>query len=258
LASAGGDVALEVPVGVDAVAWACAYHAASPRAHGPFVVVDGTRAAATELGAAVSRPMLRAAGGTLMVQNVAALPHAAQDALAIKLSERAAAPLGEAAFAFVGSSAEPPGVLLERRELSRALAQLLIGRELSVPTLAERPEDRRGLILDRLCSSGVRRAGAPLGIDPEALQVLVDHDWPGNETELHDVIDRAARRAAGERITIADLVAAGFDLASFDEPPPAPPRFSVLPRQRSERVRTEPEPDEGTRSRPAPRRRRRR
>ncbi len=261
-ASAGTDLALRVPVGIDPLPYACAYHVASSRARGPLVVVDGTLAAAAVPRDPALSPGLRAAGGTLCVLHAAALPLAAQDALAIELSRRGptsaedAALLGDFGFAFLTTLSAPPEVLVERRELSRALAQFLIGRELSVPALAERPEDLRGLILERLCQTGERRAGAPLGIDLDALRLLVDHDWPGNDAELFAVIDRAAQHARGERVGVADLEAAGFEPEALEGPAESADRFAAAPRRRSERVRAQPETDAEA-LRPARRRRRR-
>ncbi|HTV21439.1 MAG TPA: hypothetical protein VMG12_22280, partial [Polyangiaceae bacterium] len=44
--TAGSDVVLELPVGVDAIGYAALAHAASPRRGGPFVMLDGTQSSA--------------------------------------------------------------------------------------------------------------------------------------------------------------------------------------------------------------------
>ncbi len=217
LGASGSDVALEVPVGVEPLGFAALVHLASPRRGGPFVVVDGTSASAhdpAQFRADGDTPLERARTGTLLVLNAASLPMAAQDALAVALSERpsnddAAAGKG-LSFSLVASLPRSSGELLEQRQVSRALARFLIPNAVALPRLVERPEDLRGLILDALCKSGVRFDGQTLGIEPRALSALVDHTWPGNGRELLSVVERAAHAAVGERVRMSDLEVAGF------------------------------------------------
>jgi DNA-binding NtrC family response regulator len=214
-----------VPVGADQLGWVCAFHRASPRRTGPLVIVDGTASTAhpAELWSdPFDAPSARADGGTLVVLNVAGLPQAAQDALAVALSRRAS---GGLSLGLVATLPEPPERLLEERLLSRALAQFLLPNVLRLPRLVERPEDLRALIMDRLCRSGVRFGGAPLGIEPQALSRLVDYTWPGNEAELRSVVERAAHAATGERVSVADLRTIGFEVALSETQPPG----STLP-----------------------------
>jgi hypothetical protein len=209
LAALGSDVALEVPAGIDPLGYAAFVHTKSTRAAGPFVIVDGTAASAFDAARFVSAadaPVARARGGTLVVSNPASLPMAVQDALAVTLSERA----GNAAFACVVTLPSAVGELIEQRHLSRALARFLVPNAVTLPTLAERPEDLRGLVLDKLCRAGLRFDGQTLGIEPRALGMLVDYEWPGNMRELEDVVERAARAARGERVRVVDLEAIGF------------------------------------------------
>lgn len=271
-ARAGRDVALELPVGVDALGYAALVHASGPQRGGPFVVLDGTEASAHEPSryrTGGDTPLERARGGTLLLLNVASLPSGAQDALAVALSERAPG-AGGAAFAFVASAPRPVAELLDGGQLTRALGRLLLPGAVAVPPLVERPEDLRGLVLDALCKSGVRFDGQTIGIEPRALAALIDHPWPGNTRELVSVVERAARVAAGERVRLADLEAVGF-ASALDEPEPAP-ALGSRPRRASGALRVAreglddgralaaDEPLGGDSARPAPsvRRRRRR
>jgi DNA-binding NtrC family response regulator len=156
-------------------------------------------------------PVRRAQGGTLVVLNAAALPVAAQNALARALWQRSA-PSDAATPPAVLFATLPAGpqALLEARALSLTLAQYLLPQRLALPALCERPEDLRGLILDRLLRAGGRAFAQPLGIEPSALAQLVEYAWPGNDAELHGVIDRAARRAKGERVMLQDLMSSGL------------------------------------------------
>jgi DNA-binding NtrC family response regulator len=189
-------------------------------------------------------------GGTLLLINAAAMPHDAQDALAIALSSRPT--VGGESYGLIATVAAPPKELLEARHLSRALAQFLVPTVVRLPELIERAEDLRGLIMDRLCRSGTRYAGEPLGIEPQAMSLLVDHDWPGNDAELESVVERAAHVARGERVSVADLASVGFVKPAHESEPVA-----VLPRRRSERPPGAPVLEEVA-ARPLARRRRRR
>jgi DNA-binding NtrC family response regulator len=232
LTAAGSDVALEVPLGIDALGHAALVHLGGGRRGGPFVIVDGTAAGAHHAGQfepGAETPLERARAGTLVVLNVASLPMAAQDALAVALSERPGADGGQGVpFGLVASLPRPAADLLEARHLSRALARFLIPNQVALPSLDERPEDLRGLVLDALCRSGVRFDGQTIGIEPRALSLLVDHTWPGNVRELQHVVERAAHAATGERVRVIDLEAAGFSAASpaargSDSLPPGSP-----------------------------------
>jgi len=86
-------------------------------------------------------------------------------------------------------------------ELLRRLEPLGI----DVPPLRDRAEDLQSLVLvalDRAC----RVAGRPvMGIDPDALEALAAHDWPGNLRELASVIDRAVADARGKNVKLGDV-----------------------------------------------------
>jgi DNA-binding NtrC family response regulator len=226
LAAAGSDVALEVPVGVDALGHAALVHLGSPRRAEPFVIVDGTAANARD--PAQFRPgadtfITRARAGTLAVLNAASLPLVVQDALAVALSERPAAGVEQAPpFALVASLPRSAAELLDARQLSSALARFLVPNAVALPRLDERREDLRGLVLDALCRSGVRFDGQTLGVEPSALSVLLDHPWPGNGRQLADIVERAARAAVGARVRIEDLAATGFSAASAGSPARTP------------------------------------
>jgi two-component system response regulator AtoC len=76
---------------------------------------------------------------------------------------------------------------------------------LTIPPLRERRED-----IPRLARSFLARRKR--GIDAKAMQMLVEHEWPGNIRELRNVIERAALIEEGDVITPAALppLAAGI------------------------------------------------
>src|SRR5262249_61013193 len=72
------------------------------------------------------------------------------------------------------------------------------------PPLRERLEDIPALaahFLDRLAEGGSARKQ----VSPEALELLLQHSYPGNVRELRNVIERAHALGEGEVIRPADL-----------------------------------------------------
>jgi DNA-binding NtrC family response regulator len=125
------------------------------------------------------------------------------------------------------------------QQLVPALVPILRAHLLRLPTLRERGEDLRGLVLDRLLRSGVRRQGQPLGIEPQALALLLSYAWPGNDAELRGLVERAALLATRERVSLADLLAAGFveaPEAELEQSAGAEPAPRAAP-SRSQRMR---------------------
>ncbi|MEY2934488.1 MAG: hypothetical protein RL033_5237, partial [Pseudomonadota bacterium] len=228
-AAAARDVSLDVPVGVDALAWACAFHQTGTGRTGPLVVSDGTTSATHPVAYwnhETDAPTRRAEGGTLVVLHVTALPEEAQVALSNALSQRPAQ--GSRPCVLVATLSEPPEQALQQGRLVAQLAWYLVPFSLRVPALRERAEDLRGLVLAQLLASGVRRKGQPLGVEPQALAALTAHDWPGNDAELALVVQRAARAASSERVSLADLEVAAF------QPAPVALAAQVVPPAASE------------------------
>jgi hypothetical protein len=243
----GAPISLLAPAGVEAIGWAAHAHLASGRSAGAFVVVDGTNSVehAREIWLDTERsPLVLSDGGTLTILDVAVLPLEIQDLIAQSFSRRAATP--------AVSSIAKPGLcvtlrvplarLLEEQRLSRDLARWLGESEVVLPSLAERSEDLQALALEALSRVGLSQRGEPLGIEPAALRLLAEHDWPGNELEFRARLLSAARRTNGAVVRAEDLLATGFAPAQpfavdLDlTPPPAllarRPRPRRMPRGR--------------------------
>jgi len=87
-----------------------------------------------------------------------------------------------------------------REDLYFRLSKFLI----AAPPLRERQEDIPRLI--RYVMQNIAGHGkTPLGIDPEAEEILCEYSWPGNVRELENIINRAYILADGGRITMADI-----------------------------------------------------
>ncbi len=193
-------------------------HAASGRRDGAFVVAECAAVRPERSDAAVfgeadeAHPgwLRLAEGGTLLLSDVPALSLEAQAKLAETLATRRAV-LADGTGSYsvdarvIATSRVPLAELVALGAFDVELARRLEPLVLEVPPLRERREDLPSLVLlalDRVC----RVTGRPvLGIDREALDVLVEHDWPGNLAELSSVIERAVASADDRNVRIGDL-----------------------------------------------------
>src|SRR5215210_7325632 len=89
--------------------------------------------------------------------------------------------------------------------------------ELSIPPLAERPEDVLPLAEKFLRDLSPSPSGAVWRLASGARERLLRPSWPGNVRELENALRRAVLVAAGDTIGAADL-----GLAAAEEPPAVP------------------------------------
>lgn len=217
-------IVLFAPPGVDPAPWAAISHLASPGAGGPLVIVDAATAAAHEdaLWTDPERsPLTLADGGTLVILDAAALPRAAQEHVSRAASRRGgdgSSPIPRARLV-VSVRAPIPRLVAEDR-LAKSLGAVLGEQHVELPPLSARAEDLRALALERLSAAGMRSRGVPLGIDAAALSLLLEHQFPGNDAELRDVLVRAAEVAQGPVVTVKDLAAIGFPAQRTSTVPP--------------------------------------
>jgi hypothetical protein len=224
LGRAGSGFALVTPPGVDPIGWAAHAHLASGRAGGAFVIADATLPAERGLerwNDPEHSPTRLANGGTLVILGVDALPLPIQEHVASLLAARGGAESVLSAPVLIASVHAPLAPLVELGKLVPALARWCES-ELRLPSLGERAEDLRALVLDGLARASLRLGREPLGADAGALRLLVEHTWPGNELELDAVLLRAARVALGPAVTADDLAASGFELRTPPRPEPTP------------------------------------
>jgi transcriptional regulator with AAA-type ATPase domain len=216
-------LALIVPPGVDAQGFAAHVHLESPRADGPFVTIDTADAETRDVSQwqdAERSPLVAADGGTLLVLGAAALPREVQEHLLQFLVARAQSETasGVRRAGLVLGLPTAASALQDAGRLHEALAHRLEGRELALPTLAERAEDLRALVLEGLIRLRIGTQGEPLGIEPAALALLAEHDFPGNELELMGLLSRTSATAKTARITAQDLLESGLGAAATASP----------------------------------------
>jgi DNA-binding NtrC family response regulator len=201
-----------------------AIHASSPRANGPFVVVD-----ATALPASLAESLLfghekgafpgahdaqvgffeAAKGGTVFLDEVGELSPALQSQILRALERREViragshTPVPIDVRVLSASSRDLRNAIDKgrfREELYFRLAQVRV----FLAPLRQRLED-----LPLLCAKLLARGGTETMIDVEALDHLSAMPWPGNVRELSNVLLRAAAMAQDGVIRRADVAGEG-------------------------------------------------
>ena len=218
LGADGRALSLIVPAGIDPLPYLCVYHLASERKSSALYVVDGKSPELTDLELWRSEdrsPLAEARGGTLAIVDPQLLPRLVQAYVAAAHRQSADRPREErAALALVVP--RTPDALVARGTLEESLADALGDRAVLVPPLAARTEDLRAMALDRLTKLGLDRSGRPYGIEPAAMSLLVEHDWPGNDVELDSLLVRVAAELEGDVVSKRDLVRAGLGQGERD------------------------------------------
>jgi DNA-binding NtrC family response regulator len=149
-----------------------------------------------------------AEGGTLLLDDVAALPLPVQSRLARILEANAYEAPGSGRMRQIDVrwiATSPPEI--ENRVATGAFrADLLLRLDvfrIELPPLRERREDLGELAELLLAAASARTSGDP-GARPtlgtEAVETLASHGWPGNVRELSNALERAAIVAEGRPI----------------------------------------------------------
>ena len=202
-----------------------AIHAASPRAQRPLIVVDCGAVPANvvdsdlfghERGAfagAFERKhgrFVEADGGTLFLDDVAALPLDTQARLLAVIDSNRIWPLGargnrEVDVRIVATSRISLAEEVAAGRFREDLLYRLAGVHVAVPALRDRAEDLPALtrhLLDRIARQpGLRE----LDITEDALALLAGYDWPGNIRQLQNALFRAAVLCDADTLTTADF-----------------------------------------------------
>lgn len=219
-ANAKGSVLLIGEEGTSKNALARAIHNSSKRAAGPFLAINcraiprdlvlseflGFEHGAFNAQASSGQPSKfeLAAGGTLFLDQVDALPMEMQTMLARVIEFGEVIRLG-------GTRVIPVDVRVMAStefDLERRLSEFSFRRDLyyrlspiviSIPPLRERPEDIP-LLIERLLEKLSRQFGRTIKLSPGARERLLHYRFPGNITELESVMERAALHSEGETI----------------------------------------------------------
>jgi two-component system, NtrC family, response regulator GlrR len=197
-----------------------AIHKASPRADAPFIAVNcgaipeglleselfGHKKGSFTGAVADRRGLFQAAqGGTLFLDEIGDMPLPLQVKLLRALEERKIRPVGshESFDVDVRVIAATHRKLEERiasGEFREDLYYRLNVVKLYIPTLVERREDIPLLANSFLSRLAERYRRNRLAFSPEAMQLLVSAQWPGNVRQLLNVIEQAVALASTDVI----------------------------------------------------------
>jgi two-component system response regulator AtoC len=200
-----------------------AIHDASPRARSTYAVVNMAALSATLFdseffghtrGAFTGAEKNRAGHleyahrGTLFLDEIGNLPLDLQGKLLRVLQEGEFTKLGTSSaqkvdVRFVAATNMDLDKLMGRGAFRKDLYYRLQGAWLHLPPLRERREDIP-LLIDHFLKE-LSKGGKAVGLEPDALALLLTYRYPGNIRELRAVIHSAANLARGESIAVDAL-----------------------------------------------------
>jgi len=213
-------------------------HARSAHAGGPFVQLNcgalPESLAETELfgherGAFTGAVRLhrgvfeRAAGGTLLLDEVGDLAPALQVKLLRVLQERTFVRVGgeeplRTDARVIAATHRPLPELVERGQFREDLYYRLHVFAIEVPALSQRREDIPRVVASLLRDIG-QRLGRPVPtVPPDVLDRLVAHPWPGNVRQLASVLEASLIMSPADELRLFD----GLDDAIAAEPARSP------------------------------------
>jgi formate hydrogenlyase transcriptional activator len=146
-------------------------------------------------------------GGTLFLDEVSELPLETQTKLLRVLQEQEFEPVGSSKPVRVDVRV----IAATNRDLRRDVASGRFRADLyyrlnvfpiEVPPLRARREDIPELAMHFLARSARKLGKDVTGIQPESLELLVEHSWPGNVRDLQNAIERATVLATGSELVI--------------------------------------------------------
>jgi len=173
VARLGAEVLVTGPPGAGVSKVAEVIHLMSPDATGPFV----KRPSATLDAGALDAGFAAAQGGSLFLDEVAALPETSQYTLLERLEADSGARL------IAGTTADLALATQEGR-FNTELYYRLDVMPVRIPALSERPEDIP-VLFRHYVAQAAEQAGLPTPeIPPDHLSALMAQDWPGNARSL--------------------------------------------------------------------------
>lgn len=171
-----------------------------------------------------------AAGGSLLLDEIAEMPVELQPKLLRVLQERSYRKIGSEKtysvdFRLICSTNRLPADAIREGLLRDDLFYRISTITIHVPPLRERSEDIQ-LLTEHFLKMYAKKYDRPItGVSQAAYQRLFAHSWPGNVRELQNVLERAVLLAKGNKIEPFDLpfdnggLPEGSAAAAWDVPP---------------------------------------
>ena len=225
VAPSDANVLIEGPSGTGKELAARAIHNLSKRAKGPFVAVECAALSSTlleselfghEKGAFTDAHAQRigkfelASGGTLFLDEIGEIDQQTQVKLLRVLESRVFQRVGgnadiTADFRLVTATNKDLLKLVAEGKFREDLYYRLNVIDIRTPALRDHKEDIALLVSRFLKELSSANGNAVTGIEPAALKILEDYDWPGNVRQLRNVIEKMVVLASGPKLTADDL-----------------------------------------------------
>jgi DNA-binding NtrC family response regulator len=200
-------------------------HALSPRRHRPFIAVNVAALPESlleselfghEKGAFTGAASLRkgffelAHGGTIFLDEIGEMPLVTQTKLLRVLEEREFRRVGgedpiRVDVRVLTATNRDLREGVELREFRRDLYYRLNVLRIELPPLRDRRADIPALIERFIRLFSTEHDRPFMGIDPEAMQILVEYSWPGNVRELRNLVESMVVLAPGRVIRPEDI-----------------------------------------------------
>ena len=149
-------------------------------------------------------------GGTLFLDEIGDMPLQMQVKLLRVLQEKELEPVGannteKVNVRVIAATNRPLEKMVQEKLFREDLFYRINGFQLYIPPLRERKDDVSPLI-DHFLEKVTRRTGKRItGVQPNAMQMLLRHNWPGNIRELENVIEAAVHLTYDETIDLESL-----------------------------------------------------
>jgi PAS domain S-box-containing protein len=202
-----------------------AVHNRSLRKKGPFVAVNCAcfpetlveselfgyeRGAFTGADRAKPGRFARAENGTLFLDEVGNLPLPVQAKLLRVMQDRTYEPLGSTKTLktnarVVAATNQDLAAMVDEATFRADLYYRINVIELELPPLRERPEDVLPLVRHFITQLASLHEKPVEGVTPEALRILMAHDYPGNIRELENIVEHGFVLTSGPLVGIEHL-----------------------------------------------------
>jgi DNA-binding NtrC family response regulator len=182
-------------------------HATSPRRAQRFTRVDcrGLELDGSAAAHVLARRLDEAIRGSILLEEVSALPGQLQAALAQLLEELYLAPRAAAHARIIATSCRDLEADVQSERFREGLLARLSVIEIRVPPLRDRKEDILALA-NRFVNEFARgEPRVPPELTLRAQRALLAYAWPGNVRELRNAMQRAVILGDGPRLDLGEL-----------------------------------------------------
>ena len=148
----------------------------------------------------------RCAGTTLYIENIECLSPVAQTEMMHYISSRRKPTSGkQQSCRFITSTTTDLRLAVKEGKFRQDLWYALSVYHIQVPKLAERPEDIPVLCENIITSICVVKKLRRPNLTRKAMEIIMDHTWPGNLSELYNVLEHAVTHTHDGLITPNDF-----------------------------------------------------